>query len=87
MNSANKFKKYSRNCLLGPLNLLGPLKTLRNRDFFVIEKYVEGVKQDEKNVSDLLEAIMRFTDPVKEQLQPILSKLGQLRPKITKIRV
>ena len=30
-----------------------------------IEKYVEDVKQDEKSVPDLVESIMRSTDPVK----------------------
>ena len=42
--------------------------TLRKRYFFVIEKYVEDAKQDEKHVPDLLESIMRPTDPVKEEL-------------------
>ena len=47
----------------------GPKKlTLRKRHFFVIEKYVEDVKQDQKPVPDLLESIMRPTDPVKEEL-------------------
>ena len=36
---------------------------------FVIEKYVEDVKHDEKHVPDLLESIMRPTDPVKEELR------------------
>ena len=40
--------------------------TLRKTHFFVIEKYVEDVKQDEKDVPDLLESIMRPTDLVKE---------------------
>ena len=40
----------------------------RKRHFFVMEKYVEGVRQEEKDVPDLLEAIMRPTDPVKEEL-------------------
>ena len=31
----------------------------RKRHFFVIEKYVEDVKQEEKDVPDLLEAIMK----------------------------
>ena len=34
--------------------------------FFVIEKYVEDVRQDVKHAPDLLEAIMRPTDPAKE---------------------
>ena len=52
-----------------------------------MEKYIEDAKQEEKNVPDLLEAIMRPTDPVKEELRSNLSKLGQFRPEITKIRV
>ena len=60
--------------------------TLRNRHVFVIEKYIEDVKQDEKHVPDLLEPIMRPTDPVKEELRRISSKMGQFRPKITKIK-
>ena len=43
--------------------------TLDKRYYFVIEKYVEDVKQDEKHVPDLLESIMRPTDPVKEELR------------------
>ena len=61
--------------------------TLRKIHVFVIEKYVEDVKQDENHVPDLLEAMMRPTDPVKEELRMTLLKLSQLRPKITKIRV
>ena len=53
----------------------------------VIEKYVEDVKQEEKDVPDLLESIMRPPDPVKAELRPILFKLSQFRPKITKIKV
>ena len=60
---------------------------LRKRHFFVIEKYVEDVKQDEKHVPDLLEAIMRPTRLVKEELRPNLFKMIQFRPEITKIRV
>ena len=55
--------------------------------FFVIEKYVEDVKQEEKDVPDLLEAIMRPTDPVKEELRQNLCKMNQFKPEITKIRV
>ena len=36
---------------------------------------------------DLLEAIMRPTDPVKEELRQKLSKMTQFGSKITKIRV
>ena len=41
---------------------------LRKRHFFVMEKYIEDAKQDEKHVPDLLESVMRPTDPVKEEL-------------------
>ena len=51
------------------------------------EKYIEDVKQEEKDVPDLLEAIMRPTCLVKEELRPNLFKLNQFRPEITKIRV
>ena len=60
---------------------------LRKRHFFVIEKYIEDVKQKEKDVLDLLESIMRPTDPVKEELRRILFKMSQFRPEIIKIRV
>ena len=60
---------------------------LRKRHFFVMEKYIEDVKQKEKDVPDLLEPIMRPTDPVKEELRRILMKLSQSRAKITKIKV
>ena len=59
----------------------------RKNNFFVMEKYVEDARQEEKDVPDLLEAIMRPTCLVKEELRPILFKLTQFRPEITKIRV
>ena len=52
-----------------------------------MEKYVEDVKQEEKDVPDLLEAIMRPTDPVKEELRQNLFKMAQFRAKIKKIKV
>ena len=61
--------------------------TLRKKTFFVIEKYVEDVKQDEKSVLDLLESIVWPTDPVKEELRQHLLKMNQFGPKITKSRV
>ena len=64
-----------------------PKLTLRKRHFFVIEKYIEDARQEEKDVPDLLEAIMRPTDPVKEELRQNLMKMSQFRPEITKIRV
>ena len=42
---------------------------LRKRHFFVIEKYIEDAKQGQKVAPDLVESIMRPTDPVKEELQ------------------
>ena len=52
-----------------------------------MEKYIEDLRQDEKHVPDLLEAIMRPTDPVKRELRQKLSKIDQFGSKITKIRV
>ena len=39
-------------------------------------KYIEDAKQEEKDVPDLLEAIMRRTCLVKEKLRPILFKMN-----------
>ena len=64
-------------CVRGHKNKL----TLRKIYFFVIENYIEDVKQDEKSVPDLLEAIMRPTDPVKEDLRRNLCKMSQFSPK------
>ena len=61
--------------------------TLRKCHFFVIEKYIEDIKQEEKDVPDLLESIMRPTEPAKEELRRILFKMNEYRPEITKIRV
>ena len=52
-----------------------------------MEKYIEDAEQEEKDVPDLLEAIMRPTCLVKEELRQILFKMIQFRPKITKIKV
>ena len=49
--------------------------TLSKRHFFVVETYIDDVKQDEKHVPDLLEAIMRPPGLVKEELQPLLFKM------------
>ena len=54
---------------------------------FVVEKCFEDVRQDEKHAPDLLEPIMRPTDPVKEELRQKLFKIDQFESKITKIRV
>ena len=60
---------------------------LRKRHFFVMEKYVEDAKQEEKDVPDLLEAIMRPTRLVKEELRQNLFKMTKFRSEITKIKV
>ena len=52
-----------------------------------MEKYIEDARQEEKDVPDLLEAIMRPTCLVKEELRQNLMKMTQFRPEITKIRV
>ena len=44
---------------------------LRKKNVFVMEKYVEDVKQDEKHVPDLLEAIMKGSGLVKEESRQI----------------
>ena len=44
-----------------------------------MEKYVEDVKQDQKVASDLLESMMRPTDPVKEELRRKAMKMHQFR--------
>ena len=62
-------------------------KTISKRHVFLIEKYFEDVRQDEKHVPDLLESIMRPTDPVKEELLQKLFKIDNFRPKIKKMRV
>ena len=62
-------------------------KILSKRHFFLIEKYFEDVRQDEKHVPDLLELIMRPTDAVKEELWPNSFKINQFISEITKIRV
>ena len=77
----------SGNGLEGVEVLCPPKLILRKRHFFVMEKYVEDVKQDEKTVPDLLESIMRPTDHVKEELRQKTMKMNQFRPEITKIRV
>ena len=50
-------------------------------------KYIEDARQEEKDVPDLLEAIMRPTCLVKEELRQNLFKMTQFRPKITKSKV
>ena len=52
-----------------------------------MEKYNEDLRQDEKHVPDLLEAIMKPKDPVKEELRQKLFKIDQFGSKIQKMRV
>ena len=61
--------------------------TLRKRHFFLIEKYIENARQDEKHVPDMLESIMKPTDPVKEELWRKTTKMHQCVMKNTKSRV
>ena len=60
--------------------------TLRRINFVVIKKHIEDAKQEEKDVPDLLESIMRLTDPVKEELRRNLIKMDNLDPKSQKSR-
>ena len=62
-------------------------KTISKRYFFLMEKCFEDARQDEKHVPDLLESIMRPTDPVKDELRQKLFKIDQFGSKIKKIRV
>ena len=52
-----------------------------------MEKYIEDVRQDEKHVPDVLEAIMRPPGPAKEELRQKLFKIDQFGSKIKKLRV
>ena len=49
----------------------------RKNNFFVMEKYSEDVKQEGKDVPDLLESIMRPTCLVKEELRPNSMNMSQ----------
>ena len=51
-----------------------------------MEKYIEDARQEEKDVPDLLESIMRPTCLVKEELEPNLMKMDQFRTKIMNSR-
>ena len=62
-------------------------KTISKGYFFLMEKCFEDARQDEKHVPDLLESIMRPTDPVKEELRQKLFKIIQFGSKIKKMRV
>ena len=51
-----------------------------------MEKYFEDVRQDEKHVPDLLEAIILPPGLVKEELWQKLFKISQIKSKIKKMR-
>ena len=57
------------------------------KDIFLVKKCFEDARQDEKHVPDLLESIMRPTDPVKEELRQKLFTIDQFGSKIKKMRV
>ena len=59
----------------------------QEKTVFAIEKDVEDVKQNERDVPDLLEPIMRPTDPVKEELRRKTMRMIQFSNKTTKIKV
>ena len=65
----------------------GHEQVVPKKKIIVMEKYIEDARQEEKDVPDLLEAIMRPTDPVKEELRQNLFKMTKFRPEITKIKV
>ena len=73
---------------LEEVDTVGPEKLApRKTHVFVIEKYIEDARQDEKHVPNLLEPINQPPGLVKEELRPILFKMIQLWSKITKIKV
>ena len=55
--------------------------TLRKCHLVFIEKSIEDVKQDQRTVPDLVESVIKPTDPVKEELRRILCKWNNLGPK------
>ena len=59
----------------------------KKKTIFLIEKCIEDARQDEKHTPDLMESIMRPTDPVKDELRQKLFKIYQISSKIKKMRV
>ena len=55
----------------------GHKKEVEKEILFAIEKYVEDVKQEEKDVLDPVQSIIRPTHLVKEELRRILFKMSQ----------
>ena len=54
---------------------------------FLMEKYIEDARQDEKHVPDLLESIIQPPDPVKKSYGKSFFEIGQFGSKIKKMRV
>ena len=61
-------------------------KTISKRHVFLMQKCFEDARQDDKHAPDLLESIMRPTDPVKEELRQKLFKMIQFGSKIKRMR-
>ena len=59
----------------------------RNINFFVIDKYIRDIKQCQKIGPDLLESIMKPSDPAKEELRLILFKMSEFRSEIQEFGV
>ena len=55
--------------------------------FFVVQKFVNDVKQGQQIVPDLLGRMMKPTRLVKAELRPNLLKLSQCEPQITEIQI
>ena len=58
--------------------------TIRKSNVFLIGKFIEDLRQDEKHVPDLLESIIQPPGLVKEELRPKSFKIDQFRFEITK---
>ena len=56
----------------------------KKKHVFLVEKYFEDTRQDEKHVPDLLESIIQPADPVKEELRQKLFKISQISSKSRK---
>ena len=57
-------------------------KTISKGYVFLIEKYFEDARRDEKHVPDLLGSIIQPPDPVKDELRQKLFKMTQFGSKI-----
>ena len=80
--SRNRFEGMEAVC-----RLTKKQKTISKRHLFLMEKYIEDARQDEKHMPDLLESIMMTKLFGKEELRLILFKMIQIRTKIKKIKV